>query len=594
MVDLLVVIRTPHGVTVPDARVELTHADTILAGITAGEGLRVQLPFVGRWGLRVHDCAALGAIELVGLSSGLVLTSDGVLAPAPVDPLDAVAWVELTRADRGWVLLVTLEYRWFTPQALSPTSGNKVEVLIDGEAAWSAVADAIDAAQTTVHLTTWIYQGAMELRRPEPTTDPDRRRRHTIQDTLQRTAERAVDVRLLVWDAPFIGMASELECAAQTSDDHFEVLKEANPTSRPLLPDSTFEFYNEIVGGLPIGSYHQKTACIDGVVGFCGGMNLKENDWDAPAHDWFDPRRCEFKRDRLHRMAVQNGEEAPDHIPRHDLTARIEGPAVADLESNFRQRWNDLIDQDAAYAAQASHLFDPAAPRAIEGRSGVAAVQVVRTMPDPVNERSVLDVYLRAVRAAKRLIYIENQYFRSTWVTDAVVESLRANPSLELIVLTKRSEANGVLSGGWSHECVSRIRAVRPSFTLYGLFVPRADEDDVLHLEEVDLHAKLMIVDDHFYTVGSCNLNDRGFEFEGEINVAVVDPNEAWRLRFALFREHLADDPGVTGEIDSDVALFRAHAARNATWQSGSVRPYSRVFPFETETHVKLFDRDVF
>lgn len=594
MTSLTVVVRTPHGVSVSGARVHLTHAAHTLALTTDAEGARAELPSAGTWNLRVEPCAALWGVELLGLASDLTLTPAGALFVRDQGPTEAVAWIELARTHEGCTLTATLDYRWFTPLASAPSTGNKVDVLIDGEDAWAAVADAIESAAHTVHLTTWIYQGTLELRRPDPYAEPEERERHTIQATLDRTAQRGVDVRLLLWDAPLVGMSAELEEAAQTSDDHFEVLKEANPTSRPLLPNSMFSAYNDVVGGLAIGSFHQKTAVIDSVTGFCGGMNLKENDWDTPRHDWFDPRRCAFSRDRLFRMDVERAEETPDHIPRHDVMARVVGPAVADLEANFRQRWNHLIRAEAAYSAQATVLPEPATVKSVVGQRGGAAVQVVRTMPSPVDERSVLDVYLRAIRAAERMIYIEDQYFRSTYVADALVEALARKPALELVVLTKSSEANGLLTGAWSYECVQRIRRVRRDFTLFGLYVPRVDEDGDHHVEEVDNHAKVMIVDDWFFTIGSCNLNDRGFEFEGEINVAVVDPPTARAMRTSLFREHLEGDARVTGEIDVDLAVWREHATRNAEYRGGAVRPYSRVFPFETQWRPRLFDRDVF
>ena len=39
----------------------------------------------------------------------------------------------------------------------------------------------------------------------------------------------------------------------------------------------------------------------------------------------------------------------------------------------------------------------------------------------------------------------------------------------------------------------------------------------------IDLHAKLMIVDDEWYTIGSCNIHDRGFKSDGELNISVHD-----------------------------------------------------------------------
>lgn len=66
-----------------------------------------------------------------------------------------------------------------------------------------------------------------------------------------------------------------------------------------------------------------------------------------------------------------------------------------------------------------------------------------------------------------------------------------------------------------------------------------------VQLPGIYVHAKLMVVDDIFMSVGSSNLNRRGFEHDGEMNVLAVpehlrrDPaNPALRMRCQLWAEH--------------------------------------------------------
>jgi phosphatidylserine/phosphatidylglycerophosphate/cardiolipin synthase-like enzyme len=108
-------------------------------------------------------------------------------------------------------------------------------------------------------------------------------------------------------------------------------------------------------------------------------------------------------------------------------------------------------------------------------------------------------------------------------------------------------------------------------------------------------HAKLMIVDDRFLTVGSCNINDRGFEYEGEINVAVVDPRLARRLRVELWREHLGD-ARVSGDIEADVSVWKERAEQNRRKDPAKdALPASHVFPFTPKQRgTGLFGPDVF
>jgi phosphatidylserine/phosphatidylglycerophosphate/cardiolipin synthase-like enzyme len=180
-------------------------------------------------------------------------------------------------------------------------------------------------------------------------------------------------------------------------------------------------------------------------------------------------------------------------------------------------------------------------------------------------------------------------------VSDALADAVKTYPDLHLIVVTMQGHADNIVTGSWARECFDRVKRRRPDFELYALKVGAEDASGSLSLEEVDNHAKLMIVDDIFLTIGSCNINDRGFEFEGECNLAVVDPALVKGLRAGLFREHLGD-PRVSGDIDADAALWREHADSNRTYDVGSRSPpASCVFPFEPRAKRRIiFGHSVF
>jgi phosphatidylserine/phosphatidylglycerophosphate/cardiolipin synthase-like enzyme len=521
---------------------------------------------------------------------------------------------EVGRAGDLIHLRVVLDYLWFTPIGYPPTLGNKVHVFVDGEESWRAVAAALKGSKRSIHVATWIYEPTMELLRPLPLSDPPAREPYTVQRVLEEQADAGVLVRLLLWDAPFVRLPHDARRMAIDSEDNLEVLTEANPTTRPLIDPDAWPISSRLVGSFPIGSFHQKTIVVDGSIGFCTGMNLRENDWDTGEHAIFDPRRCRFARPSSYRAEVRAKIRRADHPPRHDFTARVEGPAVKYLEENFRERWNRLIERGTERSARAtpigdiepeplepgepdapSSLSSPPSPPSPPSPATLSQVQVIRTMPAPHNERGILDVHLRAIQAAKRLIYIEDQYFRSIHVSEAIADAARARPGLHVIVLTTRAHADAPLAGSWARECFDRILRQRPDFELYTLRVGTALRDGVTVLAEVDTHAKLMIVDDRFMTVGSCNINDRGFEFEGELNLAIVDPPLARGLRLDLWRSHLGGDPRIEGDIDADVAVWKEHAARNRSYQVGSEPPQSRVFPFVPRAkRVILFGHDVF
>lgn len=78
----------------------------------------------------------------------------------------------------------------------------------------------------------------------------------------------------------------------------------------------------------------------------------------------------------------------------------------------------------------------------------------------------------------------------------------------------------------------------------------------------VYVHAKLMLIDDDWATVGSCNLHHYSLFGNGELNVAFRDAASVRALRVALFQEHLATD---TSGLDDEAALrlFRQIADEN-------------------------------
>jgi len=556
-----------------------------------------QLPREGDYQVQAERAFLAGGFDYRTLRATLFYleTPQGpALRTLSLDKLAASKVIGVSVEGDKASLLVRMDYLWFAPFGAPPTEKNRLELLICGEEGWGAVADALDGAKQSVHVTTWIYQPTTEIRRPDPLSDPDQREPYTIHESLERAAGRGALVRLLVWDAPFVGLAREAKDAAERAGDRFEVLQQKNPTERRLLNDDEFHLLNEIIGSFPIGSYHQKTVVVDGWLGFCGGMNLCEVDWDTRAHRLFDPRRSKFSREHGFRARVQALTEKPDNKPRHDFVARVVGPAVRYLEDNFKQRWNFLLQEGGGYTENATAMPEPAAcPPNPEGGS---QVQVVRTMPAPWNEHGILEVYTRAISRARRYIYIEDQYFRSTIITEALASQIRKYPDLLVIVVTNQSYADDMLSGGWCRDGFERLRERDPDLNLYTLKAWARDDSGEDTVEEIDIHAKLLLVDDLFLTVGSCNVNDRGFEFEGEINVAVVDPALVKATREALFKDHLDGDPRLSGDLAADVALLREHGARNAAYLRGEqAEPISRIYAFEPrDDRKRIFGHEVF
>ncbi len=70
------------------------------------------------------------------------------------------------------------------------------------------------------------------------------------------------------------------------------------------------------------------------------------------------------------------------------------------------------------------------------------------------------------------------------------------------------------------------------------------------------VHDKVMLIDDAFATIGSCNIRSKSFLSHTEMNASIYDPVVVQTLRRELLSEHLSLD---TGTLD-DVAALRLYA----------------------------------
>jgi phosphatidylserine/phosphatidylglycerophosphate/cardiolipin synthase-like enzyme len=78
----------------------------------------------------------------------------------------------------------------------------------------------------------------------------------------------------------------------------------------------------------------------------------------------------------------------------------------------------------------------------------------------------------------------------------------------------------------------------------------------------VYVHSKLILVDDEWASVGSCNLHRYSLLGNGELNAAYRDPASVRAMRVALFQEHLGVSTSALGDMEA-LLLFRRIALLN-------------------------------
>jgi phosphatidylserine/phosphatidylglycerophosphate/cardiolipin synthase-like enzyme len=373
-----------------------------------------------------------------------------------------------------------------------PRQGCTLEVLIDGASVFPRIAEAIENAREYVHVAGWHIAPYFELVRGE--------RPGVLGELLAEAAGR-VDVRVLVWaGAPvpvFHPTRKEVRDGVEELTRGTRIRCEADPREHPFH------------------CHHEKIVIVDGEVAFVGGTDMTDY-----AGDRFD---------------------VSDHPARrrlgwHDVGTRLHGPVVKDVHDHFELRWRELTGERLERGGMPTS-------------GGEHTVQVVRTVAEnmyeavPHGDFRVLESYIRAIRSARRFIYLENQFLWAPEIVALLADKLRNPPADDFrIVVVLPSRANngqddtmgqlGVLAA--ADDGSDRLLAV----TLRSLTGQREDR--------LYVHAKVGIVDDRWLTVGSANLNAHSLLNDTEMNVVTDHPGLARDTRLRLWSEHLGVD--VAGE----------------------------------------------
>jgi len=380
----------------------------------------------------------------------------------------------------------------------------------------------------------------------------------TVQAVLGYAVSKGVEVKALLW------CGSEL-FSHYDPQKAYEQLNQVGVTC--ILDDSSRGMLHH-----PVESLHQKITIVDGTYAFVGGidplieLNGDFDRWDVPSHYCTSPLR-------------QNTEDSGPPHSWHDAHAIIEGPAAADVELNFLQRWNDVVRRHR----WDSQLLIPehSLPPPVESKS---LVQVARTIPqhtysfDPrPGIQGIAQLYVNALSNAQRFVYLENQYFwlHAYYGIDLTLlgndsPDMEHNIRLLAAALQRGATVAFVLpehpnvGRAFTDAGLVRLREEAPEAAAQGrihafCLAASAYKDGAEHYRPIYVHAKVAIIDDLWSMVGSANLNNRGMRDDTEMNVATLDAELACGLRLMLWAEHL----GLMSEDDLfTVARYLGHQQR--------------------------------
>ena len=407
--------------------------------------------------------------------------------------------------------------------------------LVDGEEYFRAVREALLEAQRSIFILGWDIDSRQQL----VPDGPDDGWPEQVGDLLNALVSRRRGLRayVLTWDFAMLYLLER---------EWLPLYKLDWRTHRRL----SFRLDAKHPTG---GSHHQKFIVVDDSVAFVSGFDLSRSRWDTSEHRCEEPRR--------------RNPSGLSYGPFHDVGAVVEGECARSIGELARERWLRATGRRARVAVDKP--VDGRWPKSIVPVLRDVPVAIARTEPaldehPPVDEVRLL--HLDAIAAARRDIFAENQYFTSTLIARAFRERLDEPHGPDIAVISPQTQSGWleVNTMGVLRARLHRDLSAADRFGHYRLLCPKlpwlADDKGCLNV-----HSKVLVVDDRLAVVGSANLSNRSMGLDTELCLAIEANGDAnIRSAIAAFRnrllaEHLDSDPATVG------AAHERHGRLNAT-----------------------------
>lgn len=337
-------------------------------------------------------------------------------------------------------------------------AGNRVQLLIDGPQTFDSVFRAIEAARRSVLVESYIVEDAQIARR--------------LSELLRRKRAQGLQVAM-IYDA--IGSFG-------TDKAYFDELRAAGVQVCAFNPPASVRPRERQPA---TERDHRKIVAVDRQVAFTGGINIS-----AVYSSGSGSGR---------RRLGGSGGATDDKTGAgwRDTHVRVQGTAAQALDQLVRQTWQ-------AQGCEGALAAVPPPPAAAAPDTTGDAVLVVPTEPDDDHSR-VYALLMAAFDTAQRSIHVTMAYFApGSDMVSALADAARRGVDVQL-VLPSKSDFQPVMLAGQSH------------------YQTLLDAGVQLHeFQGAVLHAKTVVVDGVWSTVGSSNLDYRSFTGNNEINLVVL------------------------------------------------------------------------
>ncbi len=389
--------------------------------------------------------------------------------------------------------------------------------IVDADDYFRNVRKAMVAARHSIMLVGWDFDARITLGHPDD-GGPAR-----LGDFILWLADRSpeLEIRLLRWDTGAFKTMLR-------GNNLFTILRwKAHPRITLHLDRAH-----------PLASsHHQKMVAIDDCIAFCGGIDMTIQRWDTRDHRDDDPRRV--------------GPDGKAHPPWHDLSSAFDGPAARAIGDLARARWKAATGETLPVCSHPHKCWpEGLQPTFTHLRLGISRTQPLMEGVTPVHE--IENVYLELIRSARRMVYLESQYFASRKIAHAIAERLLEEDGPEFVII------NPFTAEGWLEPLAmdtarARLMEALRRIDRYGRL--RMYHPVTRNGGEIYVHAKVMVVDDIWLRVGSSNCNNRSMRLDTECDVILSSTapgceklgEKITMLRNDLLAEHLGVSPETVG-----------------------------------------------
>ena len=392
-------------------------------------------------------------------------------------------------------------------------TADRFAVLMENAAYFDALRSALGKARRSIVILGWQFDPRTRLDPQSSHSDHQAQIGHQLRMLVK--ARPDLDVRLLIWKSPLLIAASQGFYPHKAQVWFRKRMVEFRLDPPPAVG----------------ACHHQKVIIIDDAVAFCGGGDISTDRWDAEEHLDEDPRRCQ-----------PSGLIPP---PRHEVMAVMDGAAARALGDLARERW---FRSTGERTVPDEAVSDPW-PDDLEPDLKDTPVAIARTEPAVGGRAEVREneaLHLDAIRRARRLIYLENQYFTSPVLAEALAVRLAEEDGPEIVLVstgTSPSWFDRITMDTARSEVLFRLEQADRHNRFFA-FTPHTRQG-----ERIIVHAKVSIYDDAVLRIGSTNLNNRSLGFDTECDVAAEPVDEAGRDAIRRFRHRtIGHWIGVTGE----------------------------------------------